>query len=63
MTLRFMLGLALAALLLLTAGAAIGYTVYGRKNAAQRRRRRRRKRSQAIRLDQFMVDPTKVDPD
>jgi hypothetical protein len=63
MTLRFMLGLALAAVLLLMVGAAIGYTVYSRKNAAQRRRRRRRKNSQAIRLDQFMVDPTKVDPD
>jgi hypothetical protein len=61
MTMRFMLGLALAAFLVILSATSITYLVYRQKSRARRRKRRVRRQASKVRLDDFMVEEAEPD--
>jgi hypothetical protein len=63
MTIRYVGGLAIVALLLVGFGSAVGYWAYGRKEGVRRQRRRKRRKSRTIRIDEFMIRTNEAEPD
>jgi hypothetical protein len=60
MTMRFMLGIGLVALLGIVFVAS-AYWLINRKRFIQRSRRRLRRRGRAVRIDDFMVKPDEAE--
>ena len=63
MTMRFMGGVGLAVLLLLTCACAIGYWAHGRKENVARRRRQKLRGRRTIHIDRLTGKTGEAEPD
>ena len=63
MTIGYLSGLAIVALLLVGFGSAAAYWAHGRKDDVRRRRRRGQRKRRTIRIDELMIKTSEAEPD